>query len=223
MEQKLKAVIFDFDGTLADSLQIWRRVDEIFFEKRGMIFDETVVEFGGKSFSECAAYIKDLFSLPESVEAIKQEWIELSIPLYGGPNILKPCAKEFVSAVKAAGLKTAIGTSNNQDIIRPVLQKNGMADLFDHVLTCCEAGRGKPYPDVYLAIATELGVQPDECVVFEDTLEGIMAAKNAGMRVYAVHDPAHEAMRHEIESAADRYIEGFCFFHGRFDNLLEII
>lgn len=223
MTKNIKAVIFDFDGTLVDSLGIWKHVDELFFERRGFVFDEKIVQFGGRSFSECAEYIKDLFQLEESVDQIKQEWINISIPLYEKELTFKPYAKEFVKVLKAAGIKTAIGTSNNQDIIKPVLIKHNMIEYFDNILTCCEAGRGKPYPDIYLTIAENLQVKPDECIVFEDTLEGVLAGKNAGMFVYAVDDPHHIEMQDEIKKTADKFISGFDYFKDYFDKIWEII
>lgn len=223
MTKNIKAVIFDFDGTLVDSLGIWKIVDDIFFQRRGLIFDEKIVQFGGRSFSECAEYVKELFKLNESVEQIKQEWIDISVPLYEKQLRFKPYAKEFVKALKKAGLKTAIGTSNNQDIIKPILKKNDMINDFDNILTCCEAGRGKPYPDIYLTIAENLQVEPKECIVFEDTLEGILSGKSAGMFVYAVDEPFHFEMRDEIKKAADKTISGFDYFKNHLDKIPEII
>ncbi|MFA0816714.1 MAG: HAD family hydrolase [Anaerofustis sp.] len=211
-----KAVIFDFDGTLVDSLGIWKRVDEIFFGRRGMNFEELGLNFGGRSFSECAVYAKETLMLSESAEEIKREWTELSIELYTDKKMLKPYAKEFVRALKAAGYKTAVGSSSDQRIIRHVVETADMEDDFDLLLTCCEVGKGKPDPAVYYSVAKALSVLPENCIVFEDTLEGVMAGKRAGMYVYAVEEKHNETDRKEIEAMADRYIEGFAYFKESF-------
>lgn len=209
---KNKAVLFDFDGTLVDSLGIWKQVDEIFFSRRGLKFDELGLTFGGRSFSECAVYAKETLNLCDSIEDIKKEWTDLSIELYGSGTILKPYAKEFVRELKAKGYKTAVGTSSDQRILRHVMDTVDMNDDFDLLLTCCEVGKGKPDPSVYLSIANTLHVSPSECVVFEDTLEGVRAGKNAGMFVYAVEDRHNEADKDKIAALADCYIGGFDYF-----------
>jgi HAD superfamily hydrolase (TIGR01509 family) len=220
---KIKAVIFDFDGTLADSLDIWRKIDIEYFKRFGYEFDPETVRFGGMSFSECAAYVKDLLDIPDSVEKIMADWVEMSSGLYMSDVALKPYARETVEAFKKAGYKLGMGTSNNQSILRPFLEKEGLYDYFDVVLTCCEAGKGKPAPDVYLSVAEKLGVEPDTCIVFEDTIEGVLAGKNAGMFVYAVEDPAHAQLKNMIADNADKYIEGFEYFKRHFGDIARII
>lgn len=219
----MKAVIFDFDGTLADSLDIWRKIDVEYFRRFGVEFDQDTVRFGGMSFSECAAYIKELLNIPDSVEKIMTDWVKMSVDLYMNDVKLKPYARETAEAFKKAGYKLGMGTSNNQMILRPYLEKEGLLDYFDVVLTCCEAGKGKPAPDVYLNVAEKLGVEPKECIVFEDTIEGVLAGKNAGMFVYAVEESAHSQLKNMIADSADKYIEGFEYFKRHFSDIDRII
>lgn len=218
-----KAILFDFDGTLVDSLGIWKEVDILFLEKRGYIYEETEIDFSGKTFSECAAYTKEVLDLSESVEDIKREWIDLSIQLCDRFVSLKPYAKEFVKAARRASYKTAIGTANDQEIVRPILESYGLINEFDNILTCCEVGKAKPYPNIYLTLAEQLNVEPQDCIVFEDTLEGVLAGKKAGMFVYAVEDSFSLKNRDEIIKNADKFITGFEYFKEYFNDLASIL
>ncbi len=218
-----KAVLFDFDGTLVDSLSIWKEVDILFLEKRGFVYEETEIDFSGKTFSECAVYTKDVLGLSESVEEIKREWIDLSIELCDRFVSLKPYVKEFIRAARSASYKTAIGTANDQAIVRPILEKYDLINEFDAILTCCEVGKAKPHPNVYLTLADQLKVKPQDCIVFEDTLEGVMAGKNAGMFVYAVEDSFSLKDREEIIKSADKFITGFEYFREHFNDLTSFL
>ena len=94
---------------------------------------------------------------------------------------------------------------------------------FTSIITCCEAGKGKPAPDVYQHTAREIGVSPDECIAFEDTCEGVLSAKNAGMYVYAVADDAHIKYSDTIKENADKYIEGFSHFKCGLSSIKQFI
>ena len=220
---KQKAILFDFDGTLVDSLSIWKEVDILFLEKRGFIYEETEIDFSGKTFSECAAHTKEVLGLGESVEDIKREWIDLSMQLCERFVSLKPYAKEFINAARRASYKTAIGTANDQAIVRPILKKYDLINEFDAILTCGEVGKAKPHPNVYLTLADQLHVQPQDCIVFEDTLEGVMAGKNAGMFVYAVEDEFSYKDKEKIMEIADKFITGFVYFKEYFNDIASML
>ena len=218
-----KAALFDFDGTLVDSLSAWKKLDEQFFHSRGVEYSPDKVQFGGMSFSESAEYIKEILNLPEDVEQIKSEWIDLSFALYRDSVKPKPFAFETALAFKNCGCKIAIGSSNNEQILMPYLDNFGMAEEFDLILTCCEAGKGKPNPDVYLTIAESLKLNSRDCVVFEDTYEGVLAGKNASMKVIAVGDEAHKAHKNDIINAADFYIEDMSYFEKHLSDIKAFV
>ena len=221
--KNIKAVIFDFDGTLADSLHVWRQIDINYFQRHGFEFNPEKISFGGKSFSECATYVKELLNIEDDEETIKSEWIQIASSLYQNEVNLKPYAKPFIEALTNSGIKIGMATSNNQDILIPFLRKNGILDYFTSIITCCEAGKGKPAPDVYQHTAREIGVSPDECIAFEDTCEGVLSAKNAGMYVYAVADDAHIKYSDTIKENADKYIEGFSHFKWGLSSIKQFI
>lgn len=207
MDKKL--IIFDFDGTLADSLDAWWEIDKLFFGKRNINFTIDIPNFQGMSLTEAAIYVKERYSFPESVEEIKKEWVDLGYDLYVNQVKPKPFARECLELAKEKGYHTAIGSSNGKDIILPFLENNNLDNLVDFVLTSCEVGKGKPNPDIFLKIAEHFNISPSNSVVFEDTIEGINAGKNANMKVYTINEPHHKDFEDKIKEISTNYINSF--------------
>lgn len=203
-----KAVIFDMDGSLIDSMWMWPKVDEIYMEKYNLTMPETFhKDIEGMSFTETAQYFLDTFpTLKCTVEEIKQEWQDLTLNLYCTKVPLKPGAGAFLQKMKEAGIRLGIATSNSRELAEAALNALHVRDFFDTVRTSCEVAKGKPAPDVYLKAAEDLQVKPEECLVFEDVPSGIMAGKNAGMTVCAVDDDFSAPDEEEKRKLADYYI-----------------
>ena len=157
------------------------------------------------SFSETAVYFKERFNLPDSIEEIKQAWVEMSLEKYQKEVPVKPGVREFLEEISSRG----IATSNVREMVDAVLNSLGLEQYFQVVATACEVAAGKPAPDIYLEVARRLGAKPENCLVFEDVPAGIMAGKNAGMKVIAVEDDFSETMKEEKEQLADRLIHDF--------------
>ncbi len=205
-----KAVLFDLDGTLADSMWVWLKIDEDFGRKYQVTFPETLHEdIEGMSFTETAEYFKTRCGLPQSVEDIKQEWNEMAYEYYRHVIPLKPGAKELLDCLYQHNIKTAICTSNSRTLINAISEGHPVLQKIDCVLTSCEVNVGKPAPDVYLAAAKKVGVDPCDCLVFEDIPQGIMAGKNAGMEVCAVADDFSKGLVDQKKELADYYIQDF--------------
>ncbi len=210
MLENIKAVIFDLDGTLVDSMWIWKDIDIQYLEKRGVhLPDELQKEIEGMSFTETAIYFKERFDLEESLEEIKEEWTFMASNFYKNKILLKTGVKEFIEHLKEQGIKIGIGTSNSRELAMEVLKKHDILKYFDTIRTSCEVERGKPYPDVFLKVADDLGVDPKSCMVFEDTYAGVLAAKRAGMKVFAIHDELSLPYKNDILKLADRYIDDY--------------
>ena len=122
---------------------------------------------------------------------------------------MKPGALSFLKYLKEQGIRTGIATSNNRELLEAVLDAKGIFSWFDCCMTACEAGAGKPAPDIYLKVAERLETKPENCLVFEDTYAGAMAGSRAGMSVCAMADPYSKAKREDIMGIADYYIESF--------------
>ncbi len=206
-----KAVIFDMDGSLVDSMWIWPEVDRIYMEKYDLIPPETFhKDIEGMSYTETAQYFVDTFQTPgQTLERVMQEWRDMTVELYATKVFPKPGAMAFLNEMKRRGILLGIATSNDRQIADAALNARGLGDYFDSIRTSCEVAAGKPAPDVYLKVAEDLGVNPKECLVFEDVPNGILAGKNAGMEVCAVYDDFSEKDDREKRLLADYYIRDF--------------
>ena len=210
-----RAFLCDLDGTLVDSMWMWRRIDVEFLGAYGHECPpqlQRIIE--GMSFSETAVYFKEHFGLPLTIEEIKAIWTRMSIDKYRYEVPAKRGAMEFLAYAREQGLRCGIATSNGREMVDAVLDSLGMRDYFQAVITACEVKAGKPEPDVYLKAAGDLGAAPAECMVFEDVPAGILAGKRAGMTVCAVDDEFSRSMEEEKRSMADYFIRDyFEFFH----------
>ena len=205
-----QAVIFDLDGTLVDSMWMWKAIDIEYLGRYGLSCpDDLQRAIEGMSFSETAAYFKERFHLADSLEAIKAAWVQMSLEKYQKEVPLKPGAREFLNFLSGQGVKMGIATSNGQAMVDAVLDALDIRKYFQVVATACEAAAGKPAPDIYLLVAERLGVAPEKCAVFEDVPAGIQAGKSAGMLVFAVEDDFSAEMRREKEELADYFIDDF--------------
>lgn len=210
MWKKKKAVIFDLDGTVVDSMWMWRSIDMEYLGGFGIALPEDLHKnISGKSFSETAAYFKETFALPDSVEEIKNTWNTMAMYKYTHEVPLKTGMLEFLKLLKENGIRTGIATSNSLELVGAVLKSLSVEEYFDEVHTACEVAKGKPAPDIYLFVAERLGVKPEECLVFEDITEGILAGKSAGMEVCAVEDAFSAGDREEKQRLADYYIADY--------------
>ncbi len=210
MLEGIKAVIFDLDGSLVDSMWVWPEIDVEYLGRFGISLSERLQgEIDGMSFSETAAYFKDRFKIPDSVEKIKTEWNRMAWDKYEKEVPLKEGVAGFLEECQRRGILLGIATSNSRELVENTVRSHGLSGVFSCILTGCEVGRGKPAPDIYLEVAKRLGVEPASCLVFEDVIPGIQAGKAAGMKVCAVEDDYSANQREEKRALADYYICDF--------------
>ena len=205
-----KAVLFDLDGTLIDSMWMWKAIDIEYLGRFGIdIPDNLQSEIEGKSFHETALYFKDRFDIKDDPEIIKNDWNNMALDIYKNRVSMKPGAFEFLCYLKENNIKTAIATSNSRVLTDTALESLNIKNMFDAVITACEVSKGKPAPDIYLKAAELVDVCSDDCIVFEDIPHGIMAGKNAGMTVVAVDDMYSSHYKDEKIEISDYYINDY--------------
>lgn len=213
MMQNKEAVIFDLDGSLVDSMWMWREIDIEYLGRFGIPLPEDLQSnIEGMSFSETAVYFKEFFNIPDSIEQMKSDWNQMAWDKYMNEVPLKPGIPEFLRGCKERGIKLGIATSNSRELVENIAEVHNLRDYFSCIMTGCDVAHGKPAPDIYLAVAKELQVNSANCLVFEDIVPGIMAGKNAGMEVCAVEDAYSVQDRMAKTEAADYYIEDYYGF-----------
>ncbi len=210
------AVIFDMDGTLVDSMWMWKEVDIEYLKRYGITtpkdpqqINTIQKEIEGMSFTETAIYFKEKFQISDSLEQIKKDWNDMAYEMYCTRVPYKKGALKFLKYCKAHGKKLGVATSNSRELVDAVGKILHFDEYFDCIMTSCEAKKGKPAPDVYLAVAERLQVEPSRCLVFEDIPAGIKAGNAAGMTVIAIEDDYSRDMKQEKIELAKYFINDY--------------
>lgn len=204
------AAIFDLDGTLLDSMDVWEHIDVLFLQKRNLSIPENyATEICSKSFEEAAQYTIDLFDLQESVNAIIEEWNDMAVEQYSNCVRLLPYALDYLVRLKERGIKLAVATGLPEKLYMPCLKRNSITELFDALCSTDEVQCGKEFPDVFELAAQKLGILPERCIVFDDVLPAIKSAKKAKMLAGGIYDKYSADQRAEIEQIADIYLLDF--------------
>ena len=206
----IEAVIFDLDGSMVDSMWVWKSIDIEYLGRFGIRLPEDLqASIGGKSFSETAVYFKERFGIPDEPQTIKEDWNRMAWEKYAHEVPLKKGVLELLQYCRGQGIKMGIATSNSRELMETIERVHGLTEYISCIRTGSEVQKGKPAPDIYLAVAASLQVNPAKCLVFEDLTAGIMAGKSAGMKVCAVQDAYSLDSDREKRKLADYYIEEF--------------
>lgn len=200
---KYKACIFDLDGTLLDSMGVWREVDETFLGKRGLPFTEEY----GKAISSmklelAADYTVNLYKLDESPKDIISEWLTLAKKAFAEHIQPKPFGADFLKQLRKKGIPAAVATTSQKELYLPALTRLGFADMFEAIVDSDTVNCGKERPDIFLKAAAALKADPQDCMVFEDTLSGIRSAREAGFITVGFLDSAAPQLHEEMKTAA---------------------
>ena len=210
MLNNIKAVIFDVDGTIADSMWMWKQIDIEYLGRFGIVLPHDLQKnIEGMSFRETAVYFKEHFAIPDSIDKMMADWNEMAAHKYQYEIPLKKGVKEFIDLCKGRGMLLGIATSNSAELLGYWLEANELTKTFDVIITGSDGLKGKPAPDMYLEAAKRMEIMPQECLVFEDIIPGILAGKRAGMKVCAIDDLYSQDVLSEKKREADYFIENF--------------
>ena len=203
-----RAVIFDLDGVLADSEPWWNKIDKKLLAQYGVTYrGEYHRNVLGVSYRLAVEFYKKAFGLSVSTEEIMRRRAEIAIEFFANRVGLFPSAKKVLQELQRMNLSLAIATSSVSASARPFLERHKLTPFFDVIVTGDEIERGKPHPDIYMRAAEKLGLALDACLVIEDALSGIAAAKAAQMRVAAIPDTRFVNPR-EYQKKADYVLGG---------------
>jgi HAD superfamily hydrolase (TIGR01509 family) len=198
----IEAVVLDLDGVLLDSEEIWDRArEELARERGGRWHDRAQRDMMGMSSTEWSRYMHDVIGLSEPPEEINREVVGRLTEFYREELPAIPGAREAVERL-AARWPLGLASSSNRELIDLVLELLGVENLFTATVSSEEVARGKPAPDVYVEATRRLGVDPSTAAAVEDSHNGILSAKAAGMRVIAIPN-AHFPPDEDALAAAD--------------------
>jgi len=184
-----RAVIFDLDGVLADSEPWWNQIDAQMLAEHGADYHgEYHRDVLGVSYPLAIEFYKKKFGISAPTEEMMRRRGEIAAEFFADRVGIFPNSKRVLEQLRGMKLRLAVATSSVSASARPFLDRHQLTRFFDVIITGDEIERGKPEPDIYLRTAKKLGVSADECLVIEDSLSGIAAAKAAHMRVAAIPD-----------------------------------
>ena len=197
----IEAVVFDLDGVLLQSEEVWDAVRETFVRERGGRYDEEIQRaMMGMSSPEWSRYLHETAGVPDEPAEINEEVVRRLLASYRDHLPLLPGAVDAVRRL-AARYPLGLASSSNRAVIDAVLEKAGLDGCFRVTVSSEEVARGKPAPDVYLEAARRLGVEPARCAAVEDSHGGIRSAKAAGMWVVAIPNPTYPPDDEALELA----------------------
>lgn len=193
MHHQTKAVIFDMDGVIIDSEPLWRKAMIRGFNDFGVVFTEDdCKKTTGMRLNEVIAYWGKIY--PDkitSIETVNLNILNYLINLINQQGKAMPGLTDLLEYIKSKQIKIGLSTSSDLVLIKTVLNKLGISHFFDNIVSAQHLKYGKPHPEVYLECAEQLDVHPMDCMVIEDSINGIISAKAAQMNVLAFPDPEH--------------------------------
>ena len=205
----LKGAIFDFDGSLVDSMYIWENISMDYLRSLGIEPMENLNEVFEKfSLEEAAVYYQEKYDVTLSVEEIVCGVNEMIRSFYRTKVKLKRGIKEFLETMKHNGAKMCIATLSDIDLVKETLTRLGIAEYFTEVFTCTEFGTGKTTPDIYRTALMHLGTHKEETYVFEDALYAAKTAKADGFNVIGIYDE-YEPNQETLKQISDLYIQDY--------------
>lgn len=199
--------IFDFDGTLVDSMPSWAEKVLSILRGCGVAYPSdiinTVTPLGDRGTAE---YFRDALGVPLSLEEMFARMDAFALPKYRDEIGIKDGVREYLARLKAAGCTLHVLTASPHKMVDPCLRRLGIFDWFDNVWSTDDFGMVKSDTAIYRAAAERIGVDVSDAVFFDDNLTAIRTARAAGMHAVGVYDASSDALAEQIRGAADRYV-----------------
>ena len=205
----ITGAIFDFDGTLFDSMHVWKGIRYKFFDRIGLVLsDEDEEAFKGLYLRESLILAKQRFDMKETQEELYAKFFDMIKEMYLADTEPKNDIIEFLEKLKAKGVKMGIATATGEPALEAVLEKYGMLHYFDVILSTYTVGAAKTEPKVYDIVLEKLGTDKETTWIFEDALYAATTAKKNGYNVVGIYDKSEEKTD-ELKELADVYIHNY--------------
>ena len=207
----IKGVIFDVDGVLLDSLEIWTDLGARYLNSIGKAPEEGLADIlFSMSMEQGADYLKENYDIDISAEEIATGLRNMLRDFYYYEVQAKPGADQLLRAISDAGIRITAATSSPREHIERALERNGLLGYISRMFTNSEVGKSKHFPDIYDAAAADMHTAPEETAVFEDSLYALKTAAAAGYHTVGVADCKGEPDQDGLKEAADIYISELC-------------
>jgi HAD superfamily hydrolase (TIGR01509 family) len=209
LPKDLRAFIFDMDGVLINTEELYKGIEQELFQELGLtISDEEHFSYQGCSNPVMWSRIKRKHNISNALDELVERLEEKVICFFRNLPVVQPMPDVVVllQTLKARGIRLALASSSTIQVIDLMMSKSGLGHFFDVVVDSLEAGAGKPDPAIFLLAQKKLGIPKENCVVIEDSVNGILAARSAGIYCIAYNGPGAE---HQDQSAADLIIKSF--------------
>lgn len=211
----IKATIFDLDGTLLDSTGMWENLGERFLQSLDIVPKENLRdEIWDMSLPESAAFFKKEYAVELPEEEIIARLNELSESVYTNDAPLKSGVKRLLGSLQMLDIKTALATAADKNLAEAALERTGISEYFSGIFSCSEYG-AKTSPDIFLKAVELLGANPQETIIFEDSLTAVQTAKSSGFITAAVFDKS--------EKNSDLLRDTADFYGNNLDELRKLI
>ena len=207
---EFKGAIFDMDGTLLDSMPVWKRLTQGYLKQFGVhITDQDYAVTEGFSQPQVAQYFADRYPELPDAQSLMDGMDRLISARYEAIAKPKEGVLDFLEGLRRRGVKMAIATLTARRHAEKALRDRDMLDYFEFMLTIEDVGISKREPDIYLQAAARMGLEPAECTVFEDAPYACATARRAGFRVCGMVEPAYAAGEDELRASSDLIVEHY--------------
>ena len=205
----MKRYLFDFDGTLVDSMPSFVGVMLRILDENGIEYSDDIVKIiTPLGYGGTAKYFIEL-GMKLELEKIIAKMTEYALDAYAHEIGAKDSVIEVLKALKARGDDLNVLTASPHSMLDPCLKRLGVFDLFTNVWSCEDFGTTKADPEIYKMAADKMGAPVGEIIFLDDNYNADKTAKEAGMIVYGVYDPSSDEFVDEIKSVTDKYIVNF--------------
>ncbi len=202
--------LFDFDGVLVDSMPYWSETMLNVLKKNKIEYPDNIISIiTPLGNTGTVKYFKDNLGAKMSVEEMVEQVDEYAFTKYRDEIVLKPGVYEYLDTLRKKGCSLNILTASPHKMVDPCLKRNGIFELFDNIWSCDDFGMAKSNPEIYLKAVEKLGVEISDVVFFDDNINAVKTAVQAGVFTVGVYDKSSEMLSETIKRTANMYITGF--------------